>query len=39
MDGILNATLLDDLWKGLKERIGAHGMASYRKLLADLFKE
>jgi triacylglycerol lipase len=39
VDGILNATVLDDLWNGLKERIGAHGMASYRKLLADLFKE
>jgi triacylglycerol lipase len=38
-DGILNATLLDDLWNGLKERIAAHGMDSYRKLLADLFKE
>ncbi|MCX7424334.1 MAG: lipase family protein [Planctomycetia bacterium] len=39
VDGILNATLLDDVWNGLKERIGAHGMASYRGLLADLFKE
>lgn len=39
VDGILNATLLDDLWNGLKDRIGAHGMASYRKLLADFFKE
>ena len=39
VDGILNATLLDDLWNGLKKRIAAHGMDSYRKLLADLFKE
>ena len=39
VDGILNATLLDDIWKGLQERIGAHGMDSYRKLLADLFKK
>jgi triacylglycerol lipase len=39
VDGILNATLLDDLWNGLKDRIGAHGMVSYRGLLADLFKE
>jgi len=39
VDGILNATLLDDLWNGLKELIAAHGMDSYRKLLADLFKE
>jgi hypothetical protein len=39
VDGILNATLLDDLWNGLQQRIGAHGMDSYRKLLADLFKK
>jgi triacylglycerol lipase len=39
VNGILNATLLDDLWIGLKERIGAHSMVSYRKLLSDLFKK
>lgn len=39
VDGLLNATLLDDIWAGLRERIGAHGMDSYRQLLADLFKK
>ncbi len=39
VDGILNATLLDDLWSGLQERVHAHGMDRYRALLADLFTE
>jgi triacylglycerol lipase len=36
VDGILNATLLDDLWNGLQQRIRAHGMDSYRKLVGEL---
>ena len=36
VDGVLNATLLDDLWAGVHDRIRAHGMDRYRKLLADL---
>ena len=36
VDGILNATLIDDIWKGLQERIGAHGMNNYRKLIGEL---
>lgn len=39
VDGVLNATLLDDIWNGLQARIGAHAMDSYRKLLSDLFKK
>jgi hypothetical protein len=39
VNGILNATLLDDLWNGLQDRIRAHGMDSYRSLLADHVRE
>ena len=38
VDGVLNATLLDDIWKGLQARIGAHGMDNYRRLVAKLFR-
>jgi hypothetical protein len=30
VDGILNATLIDDIWKGFTSRIEAHLMANYR---------
>jgi triacylglycerol lipase len=39
VDGILSATLVDELWHALKDRIGAHGMATYRRLLTELFDE
>jgi hypothetical protein len=35
-DGILNRTLIDDIWNGLQERVGAHAMDNYRKLIAQL---
>jgi triacylglycerol lipase len=38
-DGFLSAALLDDLWNGVTQRVRAHGMNSYRKLLADYVKE
>jgi predicted lipase len=38
-DGILKGTLIDDVWKGLQERVGAHAMECYRNHLADLFKK
>jgi hypothetical protein len=35
-DGVLNRTLIDDIWNGLRERVGAHAMDNYRKLIAQL---
>ena len=34
-DGLLNATLIDDIWKYLQARIGAHGLDKYRSLLGQ----
>jgi hypothetical protein len=36
VDGLLNATLIDDLWKAITQRIDAHSMTNYRSLIAAL---
>jgi triacylglycerol lipase len=36
VDGLLNATLIDDLWKAITQRIDAHSMTNYRSLVAAL---
>jgi len=36
VQGVLTASLCDDLWKCLQARIGAHGMENYRKLVDKL---
>lgn len=33
VDGVLNLSLIDELWSFVKERIGAHSMTSYLELL------
>lgn len=38
VDGVLNATIVDDIWSALKGRIGAHGMDNCRTLVGKLFK-
>jgi len=38
-EGILQGTLVDDIWRGLQDRVGAHAMENYRKKLAELFKK
>jgi hypothetical protein len=38
VDGVLNATLIDDVWNDIAARVAAHGMASYRKLIDSLLK-
>jgi predicted lipase len=38
VDGVLNATLIDDVWKDIAARVAAHGMVSYRKLIDSLLK-
>ena len=39
VEGILNVTLIDDIWKGMLDRVGAHAMENYRKLVAELLKK
>jgi hypothetical protein len=36
-DGVLQGTLIDDVWQGMKERVGAHAMENYRKKLVEFF--
>ncbi|HEY7159048.1 MAG TPA: lipase family protein [Gemmataceae bacterium] len=36
VDGVLNATLIDDLWNAINHRIDAHAMINYQKLVAAL---
>jgi hypothetical protein len=38
-DGVIHATLIDDIWHGMQERIGAHLMENYRNRVAELFKK
>src|SRR5271168_2296043 len=37
VDGILNASLIDDLWNAVKQRVEAHSMDNYRGLISKLF--
>jgi hypothetical protein len=39
VNGLLNATLLDDIWQCLKQRVGAHDITGYRKLIAESGQE
>jgi hypothetical protein len=36
IDGILNASLIEELWKAITQRIDAHSMTNYRNLIAAL---
>jgi triacylglycerol lipase len=36
VEGVLNATLIDDLWNTIRQRIDAHAMSNYRSLVAAL---
>lgn len=38
VDGILHATLIDDIWNAVKQRIEAHSMDNYRGLIGKLFE-
>jgi triacylglycerol lipase len=38
-DGLLQGTLIDDVWQGLQARLGAHAMENYRKHVAALFEK
>jgi hypothetical protein len=35
IDGLLNATLIDDVWQHLKGSVGAHDIANYCKLVRE----
>jgi len=39
VDGMLNATLIDDIWQHIKQRVEAHSMINYQALLKDHYKE
>jgi len=39
VDGVLNATLIDDIWNALQQRLAAHFLDSYQALVASLFKK
>ena len=36
VDGVLNAVLIEELWMAITQRIDAHSMTNYRKLIASL---
>jgi hypothetical protein len=38
-DSVLQGTLVDNIWQGLQDRVGAHAMENYRKKLVELFKK
>ncbi len=38
-DGVIQGKLLDDIWLGLKERVGAHAMEKYRNKVAELLQK
>ncbi len=38
VDGVLAGTLIDDVWKGLQELVGAHAMENYRSLIGGSSK-
>jgi predicted lipase len=38
MDGILHATLIDDIWNAVVQRVEAHSMDNYKSLIARLFE-
>jgi hypothetical protein len=39
VDGLLNATVIDEIWAGLQQRVGAHAMENYRNLIAALLNK
>jgi pimeloyl-ACP methyl ester carboxylesterase len=39
IDGILNATLIDDIWKGLQDRMSAHFLDNYQKLIGEVQRQ
>jgi hypothetical protein len=38
VEDIFNATLIDEIWASVKQRVEAHAMTSYHGLIAGLFK-
>jgi hypothetical protein len=39
VEGVLNATLIDDIWKAVVARVDAHSMVNYRQLIKRLFEK
>jgi len=38
VDGVLHATLIDDIWNVVTQRVAAHSMDNYRGLIGKLFE-
>jgi len=38
-DGVIQGTLVDDIWQGMQERVGAHAMEIYKSNVSGLFKK
>ncbi|MFO0879836.1 MAG: lipase family protein [Gemmataceae bacterium] len=36
-DGLTNPTIISEMWAGIQARVAAHGLDSYRKLIAEMF--
>lgn len=39
VDGVLQGTLIDDIWQGLQARLGAHAMEAYRNAVGKLIEK
>lgn len=39
VDGVLNATLVTEIWANIQARVAAHGLDNYRKLIEQMFKD
>jgi hypothetical protein len=39
VDGVLQGTLIDDVWNGLHSRLSSHFLENYKKLIGERFSE
>jgi predicted lipase len=39
VDGVIKGQLVDDIWQGMKDRVGAHAIENYRNKVAELFQK
>jgi hypothetical protein len=39
VDGVIQGQLIDDIWQGMKDRVGAHAIENYRNKVAELFQK
>jgi triacylglycerol lipase len=39
VEGLLNASIVTEIWASIQARVAAHGLDNYRKLLDEMFKQ